>query len=102
MPTDNGPHDDSTFKPDPPQKVHFYQVLMLFAYHVALAVFLAYAIYNVWPPQPWPGDTAQAKAENKAREEAEVKNAASQTNSGGQNQNVSGAVITGINANSRS
>jgi hypothetical protein len=102
MPGDNnGPHDDSTFKPDPPQKVHFYQVLMLFVYHVVLAVFLAYAIYNVWPPQPWPGDTAQAKAENKAREQAEAKKAAAQTNSGGQNQNVSGAAATGTNANSR-
>jgi hypothetical protein len=103
MPSDNnGPHDDATFKPDPPQKVHFYQVFMLFVYHIALAVFLAYAIYNVWPPQPWPGDAAQAKAENKAREQAEAKTAASQTNSGGQNRNVSGAATTGTNANSAS
>ena len=43
-------------KPDPPEKVNVYQVGILFIYHVLLAIFLAYAIYNVWPPQPWPGD----------------------------------------------
>jgi hypothetical protein len=103
MTTDNsGPHDDSTFKADPPQKVHFYQVLMLFVYHIVLAVFLAYAIYNVWPPQPWPGDTAAAKAENKAREQAEEKKAASQANAASQNQNISGAASAGTNVNSRS
>src|ERR1043165_4560387 len=35
-------------------KASFKQSLFLFIYHVVLALFLAYAIYNVWPPQPWP------------------------------------------------
>lgn len=94
-------NDDSTFKPDPPQKVEFYQVAILFAYHIFLALFLAYTIYNVWPPQPWPGDSAKAKAEDKAREQAEAKKAESQTNSASQNQNASDAGTSGANANTR-
>jgi hypothetical protein len=101
MAIDNtGLHDDSTFKPDPPQKVSFYQVAILFTYHILLAVFLAYAIYNVWPPQPWPGDSPQAKAEAKAEEQAEARKAAAQTNSGAQNQNASAAAPGGTNINS--
>ncbi len=37
-----------------------YQINLLFIYHVALAITLAYLTYNIWPPQPWPGDTAPA------------------------------------------
>lgn len=48
--------DDSTFKPDPPKKASFAQATVLFVYHIALALLLAYAVYNVWPPQPWPKD----------------------------------------------
>jgi hypothetical protein len=96
MTTDNrGPHDDSSFKPDPPRKVKFYQVLLLFVYHIVLAVFLAYTIYNVWPPQPWPGDSAEAKAEK--REQSEAKKTTSETNSPSQNQNPG---TTAGNANS--
>jgi len=55
---------DSAFRPDPPHRISFYQVLILFVYHVALALLLAYAAYNVWPPQPWPGDKRPATAAN--------------------------------------
>jgi hypothetical protein len=58
----DGPSTDSTFKPDPPERVRLYQVVILFFYHIVLALFLAYTIYNVWPPQPWPGDRAKAQA----------------------------------------
>lgn len=51
--------DDQVFKPDPPMKAGFYQILALFIYHVSLAILLAYAVYNIWPPQPWPGDKAK-------------------------------------------
>jgi hypothetical protein len=103
MPTHRrSPNDDTTFTPDPPQKVAFYQVAILFVYHILLALFLAYTIYNVWPPQPWPGDSAQARAEDKAREQAEAKKAASQANAAGQNQNASVAGTTGANANAGS
>jgi hypothetical protein len=103
MSTNFGPRDDSTFKPDPPQKVSFYQVALLFVYHIFLAIFLGYAIYNVWPPQPWPGDSAQAKAEAKAEQvEAKKAAAAAQANSGAQNQNSSGPPSGGTNVNSAS
>jgi hypothetical protein len=68
----NSEQGDTTFKPDPPEKVKFYQVLLLFTYHILLAVFLAYCIYNVWPPQPWPGDSPEARAEAKAEAKVEV------------------------------
>jgi hypothetical protein len=100
MPDKDGPRDDSAFKPDPPRKIGYLQVLLLFVYHIALALLLAYAIYNVWPPQPWPGDTAEVKAE-KAKAEAEEKKAAANTNSATQNQNSSNAAIVNANANSR-
>jgi hypothetical protein len=60
---------DQGFKPDPPTKPTFGQVALLFAYHILLALFLAYSIYNVWPPQPWPGDKspkANANTNNKS------------------------------------
>lgn len=41
---------------DPGTPASFRQAFFLFLYHVALGLFLAYAIYNVWPPQPWPKD----------------------------------------------
>jgi hypothetical protein len=34
----------------------WYAVWTMGIYHVVLAVLLTYALYNVWPPQPWPGD----------------------------------------------
>lgn len=55
-------NSDSTFTPPPPVRVGAYQVGILFVYHIVLALFLAYAVYNVWPPQPWPGDRAKAAA----------------------------------------
>src|SRR5229473_1665935 len=89
---------DATFKPDPPEKVKPYQVFVLFIYHVLLAVFLAYVIYNVWPPQPWPGDTAQARADAKAEvAKSEAARAAAQT-AGQPNQNSPGASPTANNA----
>lgn len=100
MPDNNGSRDDSTFKPDPPQKVNFYQVALLFVYHILLAVFLGYAIYNVWPPQPWPGDSPQARAEAKAEQQAEAKKAAAQNTPGTQNQNA--AAPGSANTNARS
>ena len=60
MSVTDGPSTDSAFKPDPPESVRLYHVVMLFFYHIVLALFLAYAIYNVWPPQPWPGDKSKA------------------------------------------
>ncbi len=51
--------DDASFKPDPPQKLAFHWVLLLFIYHVTVAVILAYAVYHVWPPMPWPGDRSK-------------------------------------------
>jgi hypothetical protein len=97
---------DDSFKPDPPEKVKTFQVTVLFVYHILLAVFLAYAIYNVWPPQPWPGDTAEARADARAEAKAEAAKA-EQVRAGSQpvsppNQNSSnqpGAATT--NANSR-
>ena len=99
MSDDQGPRIDSAFTPDPPRKIGFKSIILLFVYHILLAVFLAYAIYNVWPPQPWPGDSAEVKAE-KAKADAEEKKAASQTNSGAQDQNASGAATAGANVNS--
>jgi hypothetical protein len=97
--TDDGPRDDSTFKPDPPQKVNFYQVLILFVYHILLAVFLAYSIYNVWPPQPWPGDTAQARAEAAKTEAAKI---SSQAEAAGPTASSPGAPKSaGTSSNSR-
>ncbi len=46
--------DGSVFKPAPPKPASPLLAVSLFLYHVALGVILAYAIYNVWPPQPWP------------------------------------------------
>ena len=55
-PVSAAPRYDDTYKPPPPKPPAFYQVLLLFVYHLVLGLALAYAIYNVWPPQPWPGD----------------------------------------------
>jgi hypothetical protein len=60
MSNTNGPSTESALTPDPAESVRLYQVVILFFYHIVLAVFLAYAIYNVWPPQPWPGDKPKA------------------------------------------
>jgi IPT/TIG domain len=84
MPTQNdGPHEDQTFKPDPPEKVKLAQVVMLFIYHIVLAFVLAYAIYNVWPPQPWPGDRAKAPDKGKSSQQANTNTNKSETNSAG-------------------
>lgn len=56
MRTDGQQATDGTFKPPPPTAPTSAQVFLLFAYHVLLGIVLAYSIYNVWPPQPWPGD----------------------------------------------
>ena len=90
---------DSTFTPDPPQKVNFYQVAILFVYHIFLAIFLGYAIYNVWPPQPWPGDSPQARAEARAENAAATREAAE--NAGTQNQNTAAAPPAGATNNVR-
>jgi hypothetical protein len=44
------------FTSDPPKKPTLAQVTILFVYHVVLGVLLAYLVYNIWPPLPWPGD----------------------------------------------
>lgn len=67
--TDNGSAGNRTPEPDPGTKASFWQSLFLFVYHVVLGLFLAYAIYNVWPPQPWPEDPAK-RAGTKAEEAA--------------------------------
>jgi IPT/TIG domain len=94
--------DDSTFKPDPPKKASFFQAAALFIYHIVLALLLAYAVYNVWPPQPWPSDPKSTANANRANS-----NSAAGANSNRQvttpadpatntNTNVGG----GVNANS--
>ncbi|MFN2491265.1 MAG: IPT/TIG domain-containing protein [Pyrinomonadaceae bacterium] len=97
--------EDDVFRPDPPEKVKTYQVTLLFTYHVLLAIFLAYAIYNVWPPQPWPGDTAEVKAEAKAEAKAEVRaeqaRAAAQTVTPPNQNSSNPGSPTLANANSR-
>lgn len=66
--------------PDPGKPATFGQALGLFIYHVVLGLFLAYAIYNVWPPQPWPKDpgttetdTAKKKTDQSSKKETVVK-----------------------------
>jgi hypothetical protein len=48
--------------PGPRKLASFRQAFFLFIYHVVLGLFLAYAIYNVWPPQPWPKEPAAQRA----------------------------------------
>lgn len=94
--------DDSTFRPDPPKKVTFFQAAALFIYHVVLALLLAYAVYNVWPPQPWPADPKSTATANRANVNSaagansnlQVKSPADQVVN--KNANVGG----GVNANS--
>lgn len=76
MADDNSTNSDSTYTPPPPQPPKLYQVVVLFIYHIILAVFLAYAIYKVWPPQPWPGDKEMAEARNANSQAAANSNAA--------------------------
>ncbi len=108
----NDPADsDSPFKPDPPKKISFYQVLILFVYHVALALLLAYAAYNVWPPQPWPGDkakpTANSNQANAGRPPGANSNTTESLKTAGVNANANSGAATnantrgGANANSR-
>ena len=90
------------FEPDPPKKASFYQVLALFTYHVLLGIFLAYAIYNVWPPQPWPGD--RATTEDSAAKESKADESSAQTNTDAQNQGSAVSSVAtqanAVNANS--
>ena len=97
--------EDSAFQPDPPRKVKFSQALALFVYHVLLALFLAYAMYKVWPPQPWPGDERARAQENsnakrdRPASEADLQNQNSSTT---ENTNTaSGAGTAGENANTK-
>ncbi|HLL76734.1 MAG TPA: IPT/TIG domain-containing protein [Pyrinomonadaceae bacterium] len=76
----DGSSGDGSFAPDPPVKVKFYQVILLFVYHVALAIVLAYSIYNVWPPQPWPGDRDDRAAANSNQRGANTAGAAAANN----------------------
>ena len=99
---DNG--DDSTFKPDPPRKVTFAQALALFVYHVTLAILLAYALYNVWPPQPWPADPKSPAPANRANTNTASGRADNQTTNKNLNANSAAPANTnaggGVNANS--
>jgi hypothetical protein len=94
--------EDTTFKPAPPQEIGFYQVLILFIYHVALALLLAYTAYNVWPPQPWPGDRAKAvsksNSSNADRAAPTLPNTATAV---GGNTNTDSAGATNKNFNSQ-
>lgn len=67
---------------DPGTKASFKQSLFLFIYHIVLGLFLAYAIYNVWPPQPWPENprnNAPAKRAGDKSGDAEKKAKAPET-----------------------
>lgn len=57
--------EGSVFKPAPAKPASPALAILLFVYHVALGLFLAYGIYNVWPPQPWPKDP-RATTDNRA------------------------------------
>ncbi len=94
----DGPGTDSEFKPDPPERVHLYQVVLLFVYHILLALVLAYAIYNVWPPQPWPGD--KAKAADKREGQSTPSSNSNSSSTGGTNSNSQAGSKTSSNANS--
>lgn len=88
--------DNSTFQPDPPQKAAFWQVMALFIYHVVLAVLLTYAIYNVWPPQPWPEDPRSTASANRANTNSAAGRTGNQpTNT---NLNTNSAAPTNTNA----
>jgi hypothetical protein len=105
--TDTPSENENTFKPDPPQKVNLYQVAILFTYHVLLAIFLAYAIYNVWPPQPWPGDkaTVDSRVQTKPSPTPNLTGANANANSAPANSNAAApanANSAGANANNNS
>src|SRR5207253_917922 len=91
----DGPGIDSVFEPDPPEKVKLYQVVILFFYHVVLAIVLAYTLYNVWPPQPWPGDKLRA-VDNRSQQESP-----SNTNTAAANNQPANAKAN-VNANGKS
>jgi hypothetical protein len=99
--TNNPPNSDSTYTPPPPEAPKLYQVAILFVYHILLALFLAYAIYNAWPPQPWPGDKAKAANSNANSQTGGNSSAA---NEGGANMNARSraAANTGTNTNAAS
>lgn len=86
--------DDVSFKPDPPQKLAFHWVVLLFVYHVTVAVALAYAVYHVWPPMPWPGDKTKLVESRNAVSPAPSPNANSSANS-----NSNTAATPTVNAN---
>lgn len=56
---------------DPGTKASFKQSLLLFIYHVVLGLFLAYAIYNVWPPQPWPENPQKNATANRSGDKSD-------------------------------
>lgn len=94
---------DSTFQPDPPKKIGFYQVMILFVYHVTLALLLAYAAYNVWPPQPWPGDKVKAVANSNRSNAGRATGADSNTSesiktAAGANANTNSAAAANSNS----
>lgn len=96
--------DDSIFKPDPPQKLAFSYVLLLFGYHVVVAIVLAYAIYNVWPPMPWPGDKTKvvdtgSTTKSANANSAESANTPTNTNASVATANANRSTTTPTNSN---
>jgi hypothetical protein len=88
-------NSDSTYKPPPPKAPKLYQVGILFVYHILLALFLVYALYKVWPPQPWPGD----KAKPVAKGGANANSGSSNSNAGGANMNARSRAGAGAGTN---
>ncbi|HEY0546668.1 MAG TPA: IPT/TIG domain-containing protein [Pyrinomonadaceae bacterium] len=95
----DGPRPDENFTPEPAQKPKLYQVAILFIYHVVLGVVLAYLVYNVWPPQPWPGDTANSnKNSNSSNSQpAQNKNTANNNSATTTNANTNSGATTNAN-----
>jgi hypothetical protein len=96
MADDTSTNSDLTYTPPPPQPPKLYQVVILSVYHILLALFLAYALYKVWPPQPWPGDRAKAEASNANRQAAANSNAAKEDRA---NLNARPGTATGAGTN---
>jgi hypothetical protein len=93
-PTNGGSLSEPTYTTELPKPPRIYQVAILFIYHVALGIVLAYLVYNVWPPLPWPGDTqreATASATPAPSGTANTNNA--QTPGGGATDNNNGNQI---------
>src|SRR5947209_13989010 len=94
---DRSANGRSASESDPGTPASFWQALFLFVYHVVLGLFLAYAVYNVWPPQPWPKDPRPLASEQRpgVKAEATAKKGQDATATG---TTTSGTAISGSEA----